>query len=77
MKNENVALIKSNYDGITASDLQSRSLISNHGPESRISPECDLFFERIENSIIFAVTKVLNKSCNLIDAAGSSEFELK
>ena len=42
--------------------------------ESRISLECYQFFDRIENSITFAVTMAIHKSCNLIGTLGSPEF---
>ena len=68
------AFDRSNYDEITASNLESRSLISNHGLNSRISSKCYQFFNRIENSITFAVTIVMHKSCNLIGTLRSSEL---
>ena len=46
----------------------------NHGFKSRILWEGYQLFIRIENSITFAVTTVIDKSCNLIGTLGSSEF---
>ena len=55
-----ICIHKLYYDGIRASNLEARSLISNHGLESRLWSECYQFFNRIKNSVIFAVTIVIN-----------------
>ena len=56
--------------------MESRPQISNNGPnlESRPNVVTSQFFNRIENSIIFAATIVIHKSRNLIGSLGSSEF---
>ena len=47
---------------------------ARNGFESRIPWECFQFFNRIENSITFAVTIVIQKSRDLIGTLGIAEF---
>ena len=81
-------IYQSNYDGLTASNLESRSLISNHSFESGITvPDLEsqlriwnlvrMLSIFLESHIKFAFTIEIHKSRNLIGTLGSSEFRPK